>query len=132
MDRDESERREYARIRRAMEVRFKYISGTVKDPEIDLVYEGSTLNVSMGGLLLVGPIPRMEWLKDLLLGHIQVGVNLTVPLNVAPVKALTRLSWIEAREPQALTFRMGLRILDMPADHRRILSDFLSRETRIP
>jgi len=128
----ESDRRSFPRVRKAVPVRFKFLSSSVKDPEIEAVYEGSTQDLSLGGLLLLGPVPRMEWLKDLLLGHIQIGINLALPTSFTTVKALTRLSWIEARDPDALTFRMGLRVVDIPSDSRSALSDFLSKETRIP
>jgi hypothetical protein len=126
------DRREFARLRHAVPVRYKFLSGSVKDPEMETVFEGSTINVSLGGLLLVGPIGKIEWLKDLLLGHIQVGVNLSLPTALNPVKALTRLSWIEAKDPDTISFRLGLRILDISPENRGALSEFLSRETRIP
>lgn len=126
------ERREFARIRHALAVRYKFLSGSVKDPEMEAILDGTTSNLSLGGLLLVGPLGKVDWLKDLLLGRIQVGVNIALPTSVDPVKALTRLSWIEAKEPDTVTYRMGLRILDISAESRGALSEFLSRETRIP
>ncbi len=129
---DDSDRRDFTRIRTSVQVRYKFLSSAVRDPEFETVFEGSTINLSLGGLLLVGGIAKIEWVKDLLLGHIQIGVNLALPTSATPVKALTRLSWIEARDPDAMAFRMGLRIVDLPAESRSHLSEFLTREARIP
>ncbi len=115
-----------------MPVRYKFLASTVKDEAMDRVCEGTTQNLSIGGMLLVGPIPRLEWLKDLLVGRMDVGVNLQLPGHENPVKALTRVSWLESVDGEAISMRIGLRFLEMPADCRRVLSDFLMKETAVP
>jgi PilZ domain-containing protein len=125
----ESDRRDFPRLKRSVPVRYKFLSSTVREPAMDRVCDGVTQNISMGGLLLVGPVPRLEWMKDLLLGRINVGVNLLIPNLETPVKVLTRVAWIEAMDEQAISLRIGLRILEVPAEHRKILSDFLTMET---
>ena len=128
----ESDRRDYPRLKRSIPVRYKFLSSTVKDPAMERVCDGVTSNVSIGGLLLVGPVPRMEWVKELLLGRINIGLNLLLPdQEELPVKVLTKVAWLEATDEEAISMRLGLRILEIPPDHRRILSDFLIRETSV-
>jgi PilZ domain-containing protein len=126
---EDSERREYPRLRFSVPVRYKFISSHVKDPVMDRVCDGVTHNLSMGGMRLEGPIPRLEWLKDLLLGRITVGVNLHFPGNPNPAKVLARLAWLEAAEPDSINMSFGLRILEIPPDHRKVLSEFLIKGT---
>ena len=128
----ESDRRDFPRLRRSIAVRYKFLSSTVKDEAMDRVCEGSTQDLSIGGMLLVGPVPRMDWLKDLLLGRIDIGVNLQIPGVEFPVKALTRVAWLESVDEEALCLRIGLRVLEMPPDQRRLLSDYLMKETAVP
>jgi len=125
----DSERREYPRLKHTLVVRYKFLSSTVKDEAMERVCEGVTHNVSLGGMMLVGPIPRLDWLKDLLLGNITIGVNLYFPNSEVPAKVLTRIAWLEAGEENAINLRMGLRFLEIPPDHRKMLSDFLIRGT---
>jgi len=129
MSSSESDRREYPRLKRSLPLRYKFISSSIKDPGLDRVCDGSTHNISLGGLLMVGPIPKLDWLKDMLIGRISVGVNFHLPGQENPVKALTRVAWIEAMDQEALSMRMGLRIIELPAEQRKILGDFLFTET---
>ena len=128
----DSDRREFTRLRSALAVRYKFISSSERDPLMERICEGTTANISVGGLLLLGPLPKMEWLKDLLVGRMSIGINLTLSLGDKPIKALTRIIWVEAMEEGEVGLRMGLRIVEMPPDHRRMLSDFLIRETSVP
>ena len=125
----ESDRRDYPRLKRSLPLRFKFLSSSVQDPAFDRVCDGATHNISLGGMLLVGPIPKLDWLKDMLVGRISVGVNLHLPGHENPIKVLTRVAWIEAVDQDAISIRMGLRIIDIPSEQRKILSDFLLVET---
>ena len=128
----ETDRRDYPRLKRSLPLRYKFLSTTMEDPAFDRVNDGSTHNISLGGMLMVGPIPKLDWLKDLLIGRISVGVNLLLPGREQPVKCLTRVAWIEAVDQEAISMRMGLRIIDIPSDQRKVLSDFLLMETAPP
>jgi len=129
MSPSESERRDYPRLKRNLPLRYKFVSSSVQDPAMDRVNDGATQNISLGGLLLLGPVPKLDWLKDLLIGRISIGVNIHLPGQPAPMKFLTRVSWIEAVDQEAISMRMGLRIIDIPSEHRKLLSDFLLVET---
>jgi hypothetical protein len=126
-----SERREFTRLPAAVEVRCKFLSSHVQDEVLDRVCEGTSTNVSLGGLLLLGPIPRLEWLKDLLVGKMNVGVNIYLPNGAEPLKALCRVAWVDAIEEGAMATHMGLRVQEMPAEHRKALSDYLMRIAKV-
>jgi hypothetical protein len=127
----DSDRREFPRLKRSIPVRYKFLSSTVRDPAMERVCDGVTQNLSIGGMMLNGPIPRLDWVKDLLIGRMDIGVNLLVPGLETPTKFLTKVAWIEATDEEAMNLHMGLRILEIPSDHRRVLTDFLIRETAV-
>ncbi len=91
----ESERREFVRVRASLGVRYKFLNRAGEDAG-DKVYEGVTQNLSGGGLLLTGKIPDVEWIPDLLMQKIVIGVNIVLPDSPEPIKALTRVAWAEA------------------------------------
>lgn len=124
----ESERREFTRLSTRVTVRFKYLTSAVQHPDLALVHEGSCGNLSIGGMLLSGPIPQLDWVKELLLGRMFVGVNIQLPRHAEPIKVLARLAWIEALDDGVRMARLGLSFQDMNGEHRRLLSDFLVRE----
>lgn len=127
----ESDRRDFPRLKRSIPVRYKFISSTVKDPAMERICDGVTQNLSIGGMMLTGPVPRLEWLKDLLIGRMNIGVNLQLPGSDVPAKFLTKVAWLESTDEEAVSLRMGLRVLEIPPDHRKVLSDFLIRETAV-
>jgi hypothetical protein len=123
----ESDRRDFPRLKQSVPVRYKFMSSSVKDEAMEQVCDGMTNALSMGGLLLVGRIPVMDWTKDLLLGKITIGINLYLPGTTTPVKFPTRCLWIEAAEQGSINMKIGLRILDMGPEQRRMVSEFLTR-----
>ena len=104
----ESERRQFTRIRVAVTVRYKLLCIDVEHPDLEPIYDGSTSNLSSGGLLLQGVIPQMEWLPMLLSGRMKVGVNLILPTFEIPIKALCRVAWIEGLDEETQQASIGL------------------------
>ena len=119
----DSERREFVRIRVALPVRYKFLSRDLDGvPESQVIYEGSTNNISGGGLLLKARVPHLQWLPDLLMQKIVIGMNLVLPNNDLAVKALTRVAWIEAIEEGSQKCQLGLRFKEIAQeDEDRIL-----------
>lgn len=109
----EFEKREFIRIRCAATVRFKYLSRGPLGPEADMVYEGTTTNLGAGGLLMTGKIPNLSWLTELLSQKILIGVNLYVTNSESPVKALTRVAWLEPMDEKTHQCTMGLMFRDI-------------------
>lgn len=93
------ERREFVRINVSLPVRYKFLSpGASKT--VDQIFEGNTSNISAGGMLLVGKIPSSDWLEDLLLQKVILGINVLLPESQEPVKLLARVRWIESLTAQ--------------------------------
>jgi c-di-GMP-binding flagellar brake protein YcgR len=119
----DSERREFVRIRVSLPVRYKFLSHDLDgNPEGSEIYEGSTNNLSGGGLLLKARVPHIQWLPDLLMQKIVIGMNLVLPNDDTAVKALARVTWIEALEEGTQKCQLGLRFKEIAQeDEDRIL-----------
>ena len=119
----ESEKREFIRVKVAVPVRYKFLSHEHEGPDLEKIWEGTTRNMSGGGILLRGRVPTLEWLPALLTGKMKVGVNLILPSSELPIKALTRVAWIEGLEEETLKAAMGLRFQEITkADQDAILT----------
>ncbi len=108
----ETEKREFVRIHTDIPVRYKFLSRSIP-LESEGIYEGTTANLSGSGLLLVGKIPGMSWIPGLLMSEILIGVNVLLPLLDVPIKALCRVSWIEAFQKGSDKCAMGLRFQEV-------------------
>lgn len=120
----EPERREFVRIRIELPVKYKFLSqapGFVSEE----VYDGVTSNLSGGGLLLVGPLPNLDWITGLLMERICIGVNLFLPGSGAPVKALTRTAWIEALDERVQRCSIGLRFKEITKENVDHIYEFV-------
>ena len=113
-ERYESERREFVRIKIDIPIRYKFLSKSVE--VTDEVFEGTTGDLGGGGILMLGRIPNPGWYVGLLTQQIVVGVNLMLPAAVEPIKALCRVSWIEANETESGRVAMGLKFKEISRD----------------
>ncbi len=102
-----AERRDSTRLPVEIPVRYKFLSKVI-DLGTDQIFEGQTRDLSASGCKLVGKIPSLNWIPALLMGKIVVGVNLLLPSKDEPVKALCRLTHMEAFEEGAERFSFGL------------------------
>lgn len=113
----EPERREFVRVKSDLKVHYKYLSHD-GGFDHDEVYEGVTQNVSAGGILLVGEIPDLDWIPAMLMERVFLGVNVHLPDAGEPVKALTRIAWIEAVDPESRKCAIGLKFKEMTKEHQ--------------
>jgi c-di-GMP-binding flagellar brake protein YcgR len=109
----DQERREFVRVRIQIPVRYKFLSKVRHDPALEEIYEGTTMNLGGGGLLLLGRIPVVDWIPDLLMQKIVIGVNLLLPQEEAPIKALTRVAWVETFDEQTMKCNLGLKFKEV-------------------
>ena len=117
----EQERREFVRVRTQIPVRYKFLSKTRQDTAMDEVYEGTTTNLGGGGLLLLGRVPVLDWISELLMQKIVIGVNLLLPQDDQPIKALTRVAWVETFDEVTMKCNLGLKFKEVTqADKDRI------------
>lgn len=120
----DSERREFVRIKTSLSVRYKFLTHDGEDME-DKIREGTTKNISGGGLLLVGNVPEVSWIPELLMQKIIVGVNVLLPDNPEPVKALTRVAWVEAFEESTGKCAFGLMFREIVREHQDKIFKFI-------
>ena len=122
----EPERREFVRVTADIIVRYKFLS---TDPfrKFEEIYEGKTNNISGGGLLLVGKIPDFKMITELLMQRIVVGVNIILPSNPEPIKALSRVAWIEAIDESSQECAMGLKFKEITKEHQDKIFQFIIR-----
>lgn len=119
------EKREFIRIRCDVPVRYKFISKEVIDPDFEKIYDGTTNNLGGGGLLLVGTVPKPVWLTQLLTHKILVGINLLLPNVETPVKALTRVAWIERKDEKSEKLNFGLNFRDIASSDKDKIFQFI-------
>jgi c-di-GMP-binding flagellar brake protein YcgR len=93
------ERREFVRINVSLPVRYKFLSPG-GEKSINEVFSGSTTNISAGGMLMLGKIPSQDYLSDLLLQKVILGINVLLPELEVPLKLLARVRWIESLTAQ--------------------------------
>lgn len=123
----EQERREFVRVKLEVPVRYKFLAKERIEPELDHVYEGTTWNISGGGLLLAGRIPVFTWLPDLLLSKILIGVNILLPGTDTPIKALARVAWIETIDEGTKRCGIGLKFREITTADRDQIFQFVIR-----
>lgn len=123
----EQERREFVRVKLEVPVRYKFLAKERSEPEFEHVYEGTTWNISGGGLLLAGRIPVFSWLPDLLLSKILIGVNILLPGTDNPIKALARVAWIETIDEGTQRCGIGLKFREITTADRDQIFQFVIR-----
>ena len=123
----ERERREFVRVRAEVPIRYKFLSETAKGPELDTIYEGVTDNLSGTGLLLLGKIPILDWIPDILMQRIVVGVNLHIPDVSLPIKILGRVAWIETIEEKTQRCYLGVHFKEITTQDKDAIYRFIIR-----
>jgi c-di-GMP-binding flagellar brake protein YcgR len=127
----ESEKRDFIRIKVSVPVKYKLVSDEINDPDLDEIHDGSTANLSGGGLLLSGKIPDLDWLAAMLTGKMTVGVSMQLPTSEEPVRALTRVAWIEGIDESAQTADLGLRFVEITQESQDAILAFVIK-TKMP
>lgn len=113
----QSSRGEFVRIHTDIPIRYKFLSKSLP-LESEGVFEGTTKNLSGSGLLLVGKIPSLSWIPALLTEEILIGVNMILPSFDLPVKALTRVGWVEAIVKGSDRCSMGLKFKEITKENQ--------------
>jgi len=120
----EYERREYVRLPLTVPVNYKYLSHAVTDPAIDEVRSGTCRNIGTGGLLLKAVLPNPDWLAMLLTRAMHLGVNIRLPGQAKPVKALCRVAWTSAIETDG-TLMIGLSFQEIAQEDRDAVTRYI-------
>ncbi len=124
----ERERREFVRVKAEVKVRYRFLSHDPAFPSTD-PFDGETTNLSGGGLLLNAKVPQPEWIPGLLTERIFLGVEIDLPGQHDPVRALTRAAWVETIDAKAGICQMGLRFKEITrGDLDRIFKFVIGKE----
>lgn len=136
MVRPNEEKRNAARIKfrltDRLTVKYKCLSHLERF-RCDDVFTGGALNVSKGGMLLVGPLPAPDWLPRMGEGLVLLGLNVMIP-QARPVKALASLCWARSApaDEQIATvlgagphYELGVHFEQLDPDQQTALEKFL-------
>ncbi len=107
-----TEKREFVRIQTDIPIRYKFLSKEIELND-EQIHEGSTSNLSSGGLLLIGKVPSVSWIPALLMEDIILGLNLLLPSIDTPIKALGKVSWVEAFQKGSDRCALGVKFKDI-------------------
>ena len=120
------EHRDFVKLRSPLTVRYKFVNaqGEKLSPTL---FEGSTANLSAGGMLLAGRIPDPAWVVDLLTGRVWVALNLAIPGDAEPIKAVSKVAWIERMEPDLSVCPIGLVFEEIAADDKNRIQRYVIR-----
>ena len=122
----ESERKGFVKINTDIPVRYKFLSKAI-DLADENIHEGTTSHISGNGLLLLGKIPSVSWIPGLLMEKIVLGLNILLPSLDAPVKALTRVAWVEAIPEGSEKCAMGLTFKEISKDNQDQILKYIIR-----
>ncbi len=111
----QSQRREFVQVNTDVPVRYRFLS-KVQGMELDQIFEGTTRDLGGGGCLLHGKVPDVTWVPELLMGRIHLGINLLLPSAGEAIKALCRVTWVEAFEQGTTRMTLGLEFQDIPKE----------------
>ena len=120
------EHRDFVKLRSPLTVRYKFVNpgGEKLSPAL---FEGSTANLSAAGMLLTGKIPEAGWLADLLTGRAWIVLNLAIPGDPEPVKAMARVAWIEKVDAELSSCPLGLVFQEIDPDGRAKVQRYVIR-----
>ena len=121
----QQERREFFRVKLEVPVRYKFLSKFRQAPALTTIHEGATSNISAGGLFLVGHIPDLTWIPDLLMQKMVIGLNLLLPTSEVPIKALARVAWLETLDEATQKCGMGLKFKEISAEDKDKIFQFV-------
>ncbi len=108
-----SARREFVRMNADISVRYKFLSKEIDLGTADKIYEGTTNCLSGGGCLLNGKIPSLNWIPALLMGKINLGINILLPAYDHAIKALCSTAWVEEIPEGTDRCVMGLKYVNI-------------------
>jgi c-di-GMP-binding flagellar brake protein YcgR len=116
------EKRKFVRISSSLPVRYRFLPSS-DDFRDDTIREGLTDNIGGGGLLLTGQVPSMEWITELLMEKILIGLTMDLPGCQTPVRAIAKVAWLEAVDQNTEVCQLGLTFKEITGEDRdRILN----------
>jgi len=118
--------RRFGRLNVDVTVRYKFISKEVEVTDQN-VYTGNSKDLSSVGLGLECQLPEPSILGGLIEGKVFVGLNIILPNRETPIKALTRLIWLEVDEKEPRKVTLGLKFVTIEKEDKDELVRFSIR-----
>jgi len=108
----EAHPREYLRVPVAFPVHYRFVAHARSETR---VLAGRTVDLSGGGLRLVGPLPDPKWIPELLTESMRVAVAIELATGRF-AKALARVVWVDTDQAHApdIVFGLSFRRIDKP------------------
>ncbi len=118
------ERRRYYRINCELDVRYKFVSQYIEIKQ-DKFLETKSSNISVGGILIKGIIPDLNYIPHMFLNEIIILLYIFLPRAAEPLKALASLRHLEIVDKSINLFNMGLEFTEITSESKNILSEFI-------
>ena len=110
------EKREYVRVPTEVPVQYKFISSDHFQVSAGPM-EGVSVDISMGGLQIVGVLPNEDYIMPLLMQKIALVICLQLPGEKDPLYAIGRVAWVDAIEgTEPKKYAVGLRFQEITRD----------------
>lgn len=118
------EQRVFHRLNLHLQVSYRLVSArTGQGPELS---DGTTVNLSAGGLLLAIPTIAPNVVPELLEGNGTVVVRFALGQQGAPIEARCRVVWMQGPKARGDGFQLGLKFVDLPPAERERLHAFVT------
>ena len=121
----DQEKREFIRVRLEIPVRYKFICQHINNLMIEKTYQGSCNNISASGLLLTGQVPDFNWVPDMLLQKIVLGLYFLLPGELDMVKVIARAAWVGTLDEKTHDCQMGLKFKELTSEDKDQILRFI-------
>ncbi len=121
------DKREYFRLPLAINVEYKFLTREISGSDSNATYQGTTSDLSAGGMLLQARLPDRNWLGDLLSQKRFMGMQIKLPNLPGPIRALCRVVWLSPVEDEDDTYDMGVEFYSITETDRDAVTDFIIR-----
>ncbi|MCX7702483.1 MAG: PilZ domain-containing protein [Planctomycetota bacterium] len=118
--------RQFGKIQADISVLYKFITKDTGTPE-QSVHQGTSRDISATGLTLRAQLPEPSILHSIISGNTYIGLNIILPNRESPVKALSRLIWLEIDERDPRFIHMGLKFVTIDKSDKDELTRFVIR-----
>lgn len=118
------EQRVFHRLNLQLQVSYRVVTArTGQGPELA---DGTTVNLSAGGMLLAIPTISQHAVPELLEGQGTLVVRFVPGKDVPAIEARCRVVWMQGPKARGDGFQLGLKFVDLPAAERERLHTFVT------
>lgn len=120
------DRRGFYRLEKSLIVTYRFVGNGGTDSQFKKVCKGKTKNISTTGILLIGAMPKPEWISDLLTQKIIVALSINMPGKGKAIKAIGRLAWLDVTlSEEDAQYEMGIFFKEISEDDKERIVRFI-------